>query len=129
MKILDNQLADTKKGVLRQWISFVGLALLVVILLIFLGVKPFQVLDPYSKNVLSLQGDPVKGKGIFEMNCAGCHESTINSQVGPSLERISQRKSDLGIISQVISGQTPPMPQFQPSEEEMADILSYLKKI
>ncbi|MCL2932403.1 MAG: cytochrome c [Trichodesmium sp. MAG_R03] len=126
---MDNQLADTKKEVLLQWLSLVGPAILLVILFIFLEVKPFQVSDPYSKNVLSLQGDPVKGKGIFQMNCAGCHASPMKSQVGPSLDKISQHKSDLGIINQVVSGQTPPMPQFQPNEQEMADLLSYLKKI
>ena len=126
---MDNQLADTKKEVLLQWISLVGPAVLLVILFIFLEMQPFQVSDPYSKNVLSLQGDPVKGKGIFQMNCAGCHEWPIDSQVGPSLERISQHKSDLAIINQVVSGQTPPMPQFQPNEQEMADLLSYLKQM
>ncbi|NEQ36603.1 MAG: cytochrome c [Okeania sp. SIO3I5] len=126
---MDNQLADTKKEVLRQWIGLVGLAVLLVILFIFLGVKQFQVSDPYSKNVLSLQGDPVQGQAIFQMNCAGCHAWLKDSQVGPSLEGISQRKSDVGIINQVVSGQTPPMPQFQPNEQEMADLLSYLKQM
>ena len=129
LNILDNQLADSKKEVLLQWLSLVGLAVLLVILFIFLEVKPFQVSDPYSINVLSLPGDPVKGEGIFQMNCAGCHLSPMNSQVGPSLERISQHKSDLAIIKQVVSGETPPMPQFQPNEQEMADLLSYLKQI
>ena len=126
---MDNQLADTKKEVLRQWIGLVGLAILLVILFIFLGVKQFQVSDPYSKNVLSLQGDPVQGQAIFQMNCAGCHAWLKDSQVGPSLEGVSQRKSDVGIINQVVSGKTPPMPQFQPNEQEMADLLSYLKQM
>ncbi|MCY7276760.1 MAG: cytochrome c, partial [Phormidesmis sp. CAN_BIN44] len=33
------------------------------------------------------------------------------------------------LIDQVISGKTPPMPQFQPSPQEMADVLSYLKSL
>jgi len=41
---------------------------------------------------------------------------------------ISKRKS-FGLIHQVTSGDTPPMPQFQPSAKEMADILSYLKPL
>ena len=126
---MDNQLADTKKETLLRWISLVGLAVLLVILFIFLAVKQFQVSDPYSKNVLSLQGDPVQGQAIFQMNCAGCHEWPVDGQVGPSLEGISQHKSDVAIINQVVSGQTPPMPQFQPNEQEMADLLSYLKEI
>ncbi len=129
LKILDNQLADTKKEALLQWMSLVGLAVFLAILFIILGVNQFQVSDPYIKNVLSLQGDPVKGHAIFRMNCAGCHEWPTDSQVGPSLEGISQHKSDVAIINQVVSGQTPPMPQFQPNEQEMADLLSYLKEI
>ncbi|MEB3341484.1 cytochrome c [Okeania sp.] len=126
---MDNQLADTKKETLLQWISLVGLAVLLAILFIILGLNQFQVSDPYTKNVLSLQGDLSKGQAIFLMNCAGCHEWPTDNQVGPSLEGVSQRKSDVAIINQVVSGQTPPMPQFQPNEQEMADLLSYLKEI
>ncbi|MDE5096188.1 MAG: cytochrome c [Trichodesmium sp. St11_bin5] len=126
---MDNQLAEIKKEVPLQWISLVGSAVLLVILFIFLGVEPSQVSDPYSKDVLSLEGNPIKGQDIFKINCAGCHKSSMDSQVGPRLEGVSQHKSDLAIIKQVVSGQTPPMPQFQPSEQEMADLLSYLKKI
>ncbi|RDH51814.1 cytochrome C, partial [Mastigocladus laminosus WC112] len=32
-------------------------------------------------------------------------------------------------IHQVISGDTPPMPKFQPSAKEMADLLSYLETL
>lgn len=126
---MDNQLADTEKEVLLKRSALVGLAVLLVILLIVLGVRQFQVSDPYTLSVLSLDGDPVKGHAIFQMNCAGCHEWPADSQVGPSLEGVSQRKSDVAIVKQVISGQTPPMPQFQPNDQEMADLLSYLKEM
>ena len=124
-----NQLADTKKEVLFKWITLLSLTVLLVIVFIFLGVREFQISDPYTKNVLSLNGDPVHGHAIFQMNCAGCHEWLLDDQVGPSLEGVSQRKSDATIIKQVVSGLTPPMPQFQPNEQEMADLLSYLKQI
>ncbi|MGB3509670.1 MAG: cytochrome c [Microcoleaceae cyanobacterium] len=126
---MDNQLADIEKEVLLKWSALVGLAVLLVILFIFLAVHQFQISDPYIKSVLALDGDPIQGHAIFQMNCAGCHEWVTESQVGPSLEGVSQRKSDIGMINQVISGQTPPMPQFQPTEQEMADLLSYLKKM
>jgi len=35
----------------------------------------------------------------------------------------------LDLIRQVTSGQTPPMPQFQPSPQEMADLLKYLEQM
>lgn len=126
---MDNQLVDTEKKVLLKWSALVGLAVLLVILFIFLAVHQSQVSDPYIKSVLSLDGDSVKGHAIFQMNCAGCHEWAAESQVGPSLKGVSQHKSDIAIINQVVSGQTPPMPQFQPTEQEMADLLSYLKQM
>ncbi|NEP87030.1 MAG: cytochrome c [Okeania sp. SIO2C2] len=126
---MDNQLADTKKEVLLKWSALVGLAVLLVVLFMFLGFRQFQVSDPYTKRVLSIDGDPVQGHAIFQMNCVGCHEWVLESQIGPDLEGISQRKSDVAIIKQVVSGQTPPMPQFQPSDREMADLLSYLKQM
>lgn len=81
------------------------------------------------KNVVSLTGDPVQGQAIFQMNCAGCHGWQADGSVGPSLQGVSNRKSRYGLIHQVISGDTPPMPQFQPSPQEMADLLSYLETL
>ena len=92
-------------------------------------IHQFQVADPYVKSVLSLTGDQFQGSAIFQMNCAGCHISTPESQVGPNLNRVSDRKSEFDLIRQVTSGRTPPMPQFQPSPQEMADLLKYLEQI
>ncbi|WP_281257371.1 c-type cytochrome [Merismopedia glauca] len=83
--------------------------------------------DPYVKNVLSTTGDPMQGHAIFQMNCAGCHGWKGEGKVGPSLCSVSKRKSRIRLIEQVISGKTPPMPQFKPSPQEMADLLSYLE--
>lgn len=103
--------------------------LLIAVLAIAIISSQLQASDPYIKTVLSLTGDPVQGHAIFQMNCAGCHISRKESQVGPSLEKVSHRKSEVGIVKQVTTGQTPPMPQFQPNPQEMADLLSYLKSI
>ena len=92
-------------------------------------IRQFQVADPYVKSVLSLTGDQFQGSAIFQMNCAGCHISTPESQVGPNLYRVSDRKSEFELIRQVTSGRTPPMPQFQPSPQEMADLLKYLEQL
>ncbi len=82
--------------------------------------------DAYVRQVLQLPGDVTQGAAIFQMNCAVCHGSAGNGNVGPSLKAVAHRKSREGLIQQVISGNTPPMPQFQPSEQTMADLLSYL---
>ncbi|MGG6294306.1 c-type cytochrome [Leptolyngbya sp. AN02str] len=85
--------------------------------------------DPYVQSVLSVNGDAMHGQEIFQMNCATCHGLTGGGVVGPSLHHVSTRKSRVGLIHQVTSGQTPPMPQFQPNPEEMADLLKYLETL
>ena len=124
---MDNQLA--KPETILQRISLIVLAVLLAILTSVLGVDLFRASDPYINGVLSLRGDPVLGHAIFQMNCAGCHGLQAEGRVGPSLDHISKRKSRVHLIEQVISGKTPPMPQFQPSPQEMADLLSYLEKL
>jgi mono/diheme cytochrome c family protein len=85
--------------------------------------------DPYIQKVLSLSGNTTQGNAIFQMNCSGCHGFEANGKVGPNLHAVASRKSRQALIEQVISGKTPPMPQFQPSPQEMADLLSYLESL
>ncbi len=108
------------------------LMMLAIILAIVLGIFTVRVVrssDPYVKAVLSLNGDSTQGHAIFQINCAGCHGLEADGRVGPSLQAISKRRSRYGLIHQVISGETPPMPKFQPNTKEMADLLSYLESI
>jgi mono/diheme cytochrome c family protein len=118
---------ETKNSI--EQIAIFVLGFLLAIVLSTLAVRQFQVADPYVSSVLLLTGDPIQGSAIFQMNCAGCHTSLSNTQVGPNLHLVSQRKSEFGLIRQVTSGQTPPMPQFQPNPQEMADLLKYLEQI
>ncbi len=124
---MDNQLA--KSEILLQRLALVGLAVLLVIALAIFSVNLLRISDPYIKGVLSLTGDSVQGHAIFQMNCAGCHGFQADGNVGPSLQGVSKRKSRYSLIHQVISGDTPPMPQFQPSMQEMSDLLSYLETL
>jgi len=124
---LENKLAQP--GIFVRRITLVVLAVLLAIGASLLGFHLIQVSDPYIRNVLSLTGDPVRGRDIFQINCAGCHGLQADGRIGPSLQHISQRKSKIGLIHQVTSGQTPPMPKFQPTTQEMADLLSYLEKL
>lgn len=82
--------------------------------------------SPYIASVLTKTGNPTIGHAIFQINCSGCHGLDAGGRVGPSLHEVSKRKSPHSLIEQVTSGNTPPMPQFQPSPQEMADLLSYL---
>jgi mono/diheme cytochrome c family protein len=85
--------------------------------------------SPYITSVFARTGDPTLGHAIFQINCSGCHGLNGGGRVGPSLYDISKRKSPHSLIEQVTSGNTPPMPQFQPSPQEMADLLSYLASL
>jgi mono/diheme cytochrome c family protein len=85
--------------------------------------------DPYVQDVLAIQGEERRGNAIFQLNCAGCHGTLANGKVGPSLRGVSNRRSQWSLIQQITSGKTPPMPKFQASPKEMADLLSYLKTL
>ncbi|MBE9233985.1 cytochrome c [Cuspidothrix issatschenkoi LEGE 03284] len=121
---MDNQLI--KPETLIQQILIFIVAMLIALPLVLFGIEMVKASDPYVKSVLSHRGNPVQGKAIFQINCAGCHGLQGNGLVGPTLHDISKYKSRYGLIHQVTSGDTPPMPKFQPSVQEMADLLSYL---
>ena len=112
------------KSAWRWWLAVMAIA--IVALWFWLN---HPALDNYTKTVLSLRGDPAKGRSIFVMNCVACHGQWATGEVGPSLKELSSRKSDVQVIQQVTSGKTPPMPLFQPDPQEMADLLSYLKQL
>lgn len=94
-----------------------------------MGMYPFQKSDPYIDRVLAQPGNSVQGHAIFQMNCATCHGLNADGKIGPSLRGVSTRRNKTFLIEQVTSGKTPPMPQFQPSIKEMADLLQYLNKL
>lgn len=129
-RLLDNRtLTDSKETRTVQSVVLLLLALLVLTVLVLLGVHHLQQSDPYIQSVIALDGDATRGSAIFQMNCAGCHGVQADGRVGPSLRNVSDRKSQVSLIHQVISGQTPPMPQFQPTPQEMADLLQYLETL
>jgi len=127
VNLLDNQLSQPE--ILIQRLTLFAIAVLLAIVLTIFSIHLIRVSDPYVRSVLSLKGDEVQGHAIFQMNCAGCHGFLADGRVGPSLQGVSKRKSRFGLIHQVTSGDTPPMPQFRPNIREMADLLSYLETL
>ncbi len=111
----------------RRLLSIIGVVL--GILLVLVAVYAIRMADPYVRDVLKLDGSVTNGQAIFQLNCAGCHGDFGVGKVGPSLEHVSSRKTQIGLIRQVTTGQTPPMPKFQVSPQEMADLLSYLNTL
>jgi mono/diheme cytochrome c family protein len=85
--------------------------------------------NPYERDVLAKTGDVKTGRKIFEQNCSACHGLEAKGLVGPSLQAVHNRKSDVLLIRQVVSGKTPPMPKFELSEQQMSDLLIYLKTL
>ena len=124
---MDNQLVQSPNWLNR---SIVILMISVLIAGIsILGVYWQKISDPYIQEVLSLKGNVERGYKIFQINCAGCHDIQTDNSVGPCLKNVSKRKSKIGTIQQVISGQTPPMPKFQPNTQEMSDLLEFLQQL
>jgi mono/diheme cytochrome c family protein len=110
-------------------ITAVVLTLVIGATVVLLMGTHFQSADPYTEKVLSRVGNQLQGHAIFQINCATCHGLFADGKVGPSLRAVASRKSRSALIEQVTSGKTPPMPQFQPSPQEMADLLSYLESL
>ena len=109
--------------------ALVAVALVVTVVLSVVAIRYAQASDPYIQEVLALQGNGSRGEAIFNMNCSACHGLEATGEVGPKLLGVSDHKTKVGLIKQVISGETPPMPQFQPEPRDMADLLSYLEQL
>ena len=125
---MEHQQTITSDMVIQGLALFI-LTVLLGILIALVGLYQVRYSDPYVRDVLALTGDPVQGHAIFQMNCSECQGYNADGKVGPSLLKVSDRKSQTRLIHQVVSGETPPMPQFQPSEQEMADLLQYLETL
>jgi mono/diheme cytochrome c family protein len=121
------QLIQPKDAIQRLTLIFLGIIFLAI--LVVVGWYLHQISEHYVNEVLSRQVDVVRGQAIFEINCAGCHGLEADGIVGPSLHHVQKHKSKISLIKQVTSGKTPPMPKFQPSPQEMADLLSYLEHL
>lgn len=99
------------------------------VVLVIWGIHRVQVSDPYVHDVLATTGNLERGQQLFWQNCATCHGLKGTGEVGPDLQHVSERKSQVALIKQVISGKTPPMPQFQPNTQDMADLLVFLESL
>lgn len=124
---LDQKFSPSSSSTPRLLV-FAGM-LCAIALAVFFVVRHVYAADPYVQDVLALEGNGDRGQDIFQMNCAVCHGIEADGEVGPSLLGVSARKSKSKLIQQVVSGNTPPMPQFQPDPKDMADLLEYLEQL
>lgn len=121
---LDNQ--DNR--LIFQVVLAVTTIVLCIVLVVW-GIHKVEVSDPYVHDVLTATGNLERGQQLFWQNCSTCHGIQGMGEVGPDLQRVSERKSQVALIKQVISGKTPPMPQFQPNTQDMADLLVFLETL
>lgn len=121
--------AETAPSITLRKLAMIVIGFALAVGLLLWGLRYVQASDPYIHEVLSLTGDDARGKEIFKLNCATCHGLYADGEVGPDLHHVSERKTKVGLIQQVISGNTPPMPQFQPNSKDMADLLSFLETL
>lgn len=122
---IEDQFDDLRLPLRHLAITLVALVLAIV--LSMAGFRYVQASDPYIREVLALEGSSPRGEAIFKMNCAVCHGIKATGEVGPNLVGVSDRRTKVSLIQQVTSGRTPPMPQFQPDPQSMADLLAYLE--
>ncbi len=125
--MISESLSSSEPKVWKLFAALLGL--MVAIAITATAVYQMRISDPYIRDVLTLEGQVAQGNAIFQLNCAGCHGPKANGKVGPSLRNISGKRSQFSLIHQITSGETPPMPKFQASPEEMSDLLSYLNTL
>jgi len=113
----------------RGLISGLLVAAAVACIVLLVVVLPASRRDPYVRETLSLEGSANNGNQLFRMNCASCHGLAATGLVGPNLHGVGRRRGDVDLIHQVVSGETPPMPSFEPTPQAMADLLAYLHSL
>ena len=113
--------------------------------ILYLG---FILLFTFSTSLTAQEGDPAKGKALFNANCAACHKLD-KDMTGPALRNVEARLEEEGLdrawISAWISnssaviksgdayankifaewGNTPMTPFPQLEDQDISDILAY----
>lgn len=120
---------DNQSNRLVVQFALAATTIFLCVVLVIWGIHRVQVSDPYVHDVLASTGNLERGQQLFWQNCATCHGPKGTGEVGPDLQHVSERKSQVALIKQVISGKTPPMPQFQPNTQDMADLLIFLESL
>ena len=88
-----------------------------------------------SSTAAQEQGDPQRGREVFEQNCAMCHGSDASGMMGmhPSLRGAIERLSQEGVEVTIRNGRDvqPPMPAFEGSlsDEDISDVIAYLDSL
>lgn len=81
-----------------------------------------------TSGITELTGDAANGQTLYEANCQGCHGASGNERAGAAREA----KESPDEAAQVIrdgDGEMPAFGEDQLSDQEVADLLAYLKTL
>jgi len=77
----------------------------------------------------AMTGDPKAGAALVQSsNCSGCHGGRFQGDLGPNLIGIEKRRTPVQIAG-VITNPEPPMPKFDFSTQQVADVVAYLSQL
>jgi mono/diheme cytochrome c family protein len=84
------------------------------------------------------KGDPVKGQLLFRSNCANCHNAdSYEDKIGPGLKglfkdpalREHRQPTEARIRNKIVKGSVMPAIGESFSEEELDDLIAYLRTL
>ena len=78
--------------------------------------------------VLALTGDADAGEGVFDDNCAACHDKTGQEKVvGPALGPYVPTADETEMINVILGGQGT-MPAQDLTDQETADVIAWMER-
>ncbi|MCK6521874.1 cytochrome c [Myxococcota bacterium] len=83
--------------------------------------------DSQVDAILALTGDSTAGATVFSNTCAGCHGADGASGYAANLVEEIPEKDDAFIVGVIINGYEGGMPAQDLSDQEVADVLAYVR--
>ena len=81
----------------------------------------------HANTIAGMSGDATSGQTLYSANCASCHGATGGGGSGPNLVKAFNDDEKAELIDVILDGDGD-MPAFSSlSDQEIADIVSYLE--
>src|SRR5947209_12911812 len=76
------------------------------------------------------QSSASSGKDLFESYCSTCHSTGDKSAIGPGLQHVMKRRTELYVRKQILNGKNA-MPAFkdQLKKKEINELIKFLKTL
>lgn len=92
---------------------------------IFLFILPFAIIacktGAQDANISGLTGDPSIGEEHYSADCAACHGADGSGGSGPNIKNASENT----LVRVILEGDGS-MPAFDYTDQDLADIISYI---